>query len=291
MSREAKIGLLVALAFVLVIGLLLSDHVTVATRDAQAPLAATGQSVRNGLTVPGNHLEGVVVPEAEVKVSRPYVSQPTAQQASAVTASAPDPFAEVVVTRSQPTETLAEQATGAATPLDPQAAAEWSHEQPNSTPASTLEQAAAAAGQPVETVESASASAATQLVRVQEYTAQPGDSLGKIARRTMGSDTPDTRSALLKLNPELARNPDLIIAGRAYKIPADAPAAATLDREPARPAAGGRTYTVKPGDVLGTIAQHQLGTSRRWKEIVALNGDLLSDPRDLQVGMVLQLPQ
>ena len=53
MTREAKIGLLVALAFLLVIGILLSDHVTTATRQPQATLAGVQSNIRDGLAAPG----------------------------------------------------------------------------------------------------------------------------------------------------------------------------------------------------------------------------------------------
>ncbi|HLO40178.1 MAG TPA: LysM peptidoglycan-binding domain-containing protein [Phycisphaerales bacterium] len=50
------------------------------------------------------------------------------------------------------------------------------------------------------------------------------------------------------------------------------------------------SYTVKKGDTLGHIAQRELGTSRRSKEILSLNSGMLKTPEDLRVGMVLKLP-
>lgn len=52
----------------------------------------------------------------------------------------------------------------------------------------------------------------------------------------------------------------------------------------------GGTYTVKAGDTLGKIAQTQLGTTKKWKSLMAANSNLLKDPEDLKVGMVLKLP-
>jgi len=48
------------------------------------------------------------------------------------------------------------------------------------------------------------------------------------------------------------------------------------------------TYTVEPGDTLSQIAYRTLGTSKRWREIQALNGNL--DPATLSVGTVLRIP-
>jgi len=48
------------------------------------------------------------------------------------------------------------------------------------------------------------------------------------------------------------------------------------------------TYTVRSGDTLSEIAQAQLGSSRRWREILALNPKL--DPARLLVGDQIALP-
>ena len=53
MTRETKIGLLVGLAFIIVIGILLSDHLTSATEPPQPPLAQAGNDVRRAGAVPG----------------------------------------------------------------------------------------------------------------------------------------------------------------------------------------------------------------------------------------------
>jgi len=53
MTRETKIGLLVGLAFIIVIGILLSDHLSSANDPPQAALGIAGDSVREGVTTPG----------------------------------------------------------------------------------------------------------------------------------------------------------------------------------------------------------------------------------------------
>ena len=47
-------------------------------------------------------------------------------------------------------------------------------------------------------------------------------------------------------------------------------------------------YRVRADDVLTTIAERQLGTLRRYKEIVALNPGV--KPRALTVGSILRMP-
>lgn len=64
---------------------------------------------------------------------------------------------------------------------------------------------------------------------------------------------------------------------------------------PGKPSSGapvapsGRTYTVRGGDTLSSIAQAQLGKASRWPELARLNG--IRDPRSLKVGQRLRLPK
>lgn len=61
------------------------------------------------------------------------------------------------------------------------------------------------------------------------------------------------------------------------------------DTKPATKApAKASTYTVKPGDTLGEIAQRTLGSVRYTDRIVAAND--LDDADDIRVGMVLKIP-
>jgi nucleoid-associated protein YgaU len=99
-----------------------------------------------------------------------------------------------------------------------------------------------------------------------------------------------------------ANRPEAPSASPAFERPArpesdsDRPAGPALasSKTPAKQpdkavaSAPGGTYTVKKGDVLGTIALVTLGTSTRWKEIADLNPDV--DPSRLAVGTVLRLP-
>ncbi len=48
------------------------------------------------------------------------------------------------------------------------------------------------------------------------------------------------------------------------------------------------SYTVRRGDTLSEIAQRQLGTQARWRELLALNPGL--DPQRLREGQTLRLP-
>ncbi|HRQ74044.1 MAG TPA: LysM peptidoglycan-binding domain-containing protein [Phycisphaerales bacterium] len=58
--------------------------------------------------------------------------------------------------------------------------------------------------------------------------------------------------------------------------------------EPQRP--GPTTYTVRKGDTLGEIAQRTLGSSRRMSDLLAANKGRIDDPDDIRAGMVLTIP-
>jgi hypothetical protein len=56
--------------------------------------------------------------------------------------------------------------------------------------------------------------------RTLRYTARPGDTLTSMAVALLGQDTPETRGAIRSNNPTLKANPDKIIVGHTYWIPA-----------------------------------------------------------------------
>lgn len=65
----------------------------------------------------------------------------------------------------------------------------------------------------------------------------------------------------------------------------------TISGATARTAAGAaKTYTFQKGDVLSTVAQKTLGSSRRWQELVDANPSVLDDPDNIPVGTVIKIP-
>ena len=284
MSREAKIGLLVALAFLLVIGLLLSDQVAVATQEPPAPLLVTAQNARGSLSVPGHAPSGPVLPRqidepTTLHVYRPKPPETATQDDLSRSPPAPDDAASGAGSdpigggdsdRGQPVPDGASQTAATKAEVSDTT---WAEGIPQTTAVNTT----SAPGQPPE----------VPVVGVKDHAAVPGDTLGGLAKRYLGSDSPENRGRLAALNPSLAADPDLIVAGRTYRVPADAKAAAEVK---SRPAMAQKTYVVQPGDNLWKIASKQLGSSARRAEIVSLNRDNLPDPDSLQVGQVLRLP-
>ena len=119
------------------------------------------------------------------------------------------------------------------------------------------------------------------------YTWQQGDSFLALSERYFGSK--------LHVNRLLSNNEGLddgdLRAGDQILVPVRAAAAAEKAAPGTTPSGVASTYTVRSGDVLGTISQAVYGTSQSWRKIFDANRDLLADPNRLEVGMVLRIPE
>lgn len=331
MTREAKIGLLVALAFLLVIGILLSDHVTTSLRTPSAALADIEDSIADGMAAPG----AVPAPQTQPRLpERAAAEQETIpfvlpkQPAISVGRGDPGTNAQLPIL-----DQVAQGSTaGTETMWDNPGIAGSGTQVPEqdspltlmgpTDPATALLEDAVSKGAPLELVGGGNAGAQTPVNRsgasamagVKEYTIQPGDSLSKITAKFLGRDNPANRAILYSLNPKLKAHPDRIIVGETCQVPAspdavqnlragttppasagpaaerraaEKPAPARTER-PAAPAS--KSYTVKKGDTLWSIAVKQLGSGARHKEILKLNADKLSSADDIREGMKLKLP-
>jgi nucleoid-associated protein YgaU len=56
-----------------------------------------------------------------------------------------------------------------------------------------------------------------------------------------------------------------------------------------KPASPIKTYTVKSGDSLSSIAQRFLGDREKWRDLHKLNRKVIDDPDNLKVGTVIRL--
>jgi nucleoid-associated protein YgaU len=133
-----------------------------------------------------------------------------------------------------------------------------------------------------------------------QYTAQPGDSVSRMASRLLGSNTKANRDLIIRANPSLQGQGNVVVAGKSYVIPnvpgaAPAPAAG---RTPVRQAASEATargpsftwYTVKENDNLTRIAAEQLGNGNAWSTLLEYNKDILKDGNKLKANMRIRVP-
>ena len=103
--------------------------------------------------------------------------------------------------------------------------------------------------------------------------AAPARSVSGVGRSAQAqTEEPPRKSQTENAKPSVGR-------GRSRERLADA-------EEPVQP-----TYRVRPHDTLRSIARDTLGESRRYREILELNRDLIDDPAHLTPGQVLTLPE
>ena len=118
------------------------------------------------------------------------------------------------------------------------------------------------------------------------HTVTKGETLGDISKSYYG--TTKNWKKIVDANP--GTSPENLKVGQKLVIPevAGAPSNSTSGTtlDAAAPAAG--DYVIKVGDTLSIIAQKELGSKNRWKEIQEANPGL--DPRSLRAGQKIKIP-
>jgi len=284
MTRDHKVALIVGFALVLVVGVLISDHMSAAQEAEMDAAIGSGGNTGDGEVARG--APAAPLPEADAP----------ADPIDAI-AAAPEgtPPGGVLSEALRDREALPERplSTGGAEQADGDPGItdhlQWLRHQwrqfGESPVAAEVDQARLGADGP----------APAERTSVLLHPVQKGESLWTIAEGHYGD------GALWR---ELAAfNDDRVVngavrAGVTLRIPPKpvllgerpAPAsaeAATPAPERKKPA---REYTIKPGDTLGELSQRFLGTVRRQDEIVEMNRDVIDDPDVLPVGETIKIP-
>lgn len=138
-----------------------------------------------------------------------------------------------------------------------------------------------------------------------KYTAQPGDTVSNLAGALPGGNQKINRDAVINANPSLQQNPDRVIAGKTYQIPAqvDAPAPAApataplITHPPIAEADPGEAvhelkYIARAGDTVSTLAATLLGsdTKENRDAIIASNASLQNNPDRVIAGQTYRIP-
>lgn len=124
------------------------------------------------------------------------------------------------------------------------------------------------------------------------WTVKSGETLSEISQEALGSASLWRKIAAA--NPSV--DPNRLSVGTELVLPTGAALAVSAKPttkkvaafKPRAATSAGGSYTVQSGDVLSMIAQRELGSSKRWREIVSLNPSV--DPNRLAVGTQLVLP-
>lgn len=288
MTRETKISLLVGLAFIIVIGILLSDHFRSTQELPRAVLAQVGSAVQSSTDGPGAANPGIsFVSPSEIS---PKQAVPTHDELT----SPPSPVIPSPNNGNRSTDDQANSATApqdhsgdlAENPLNDVARRNGESLEPANVDGST-------SGGDAVTPPPAPAPA---VAGPRQYKAEDGDTVSRMAARFLGENSQSNRQAIIDANPSLQEDPDRVIVGKSYVIPI--PGGNTVASNAVSPdntnstASGAYFYTVKEGDSLWQIANDQLDDPSAVDAIKDLNASILKGPQhDVVIpGMKLRLP-
>ncbi len=320
MTRETKIGLLVGLAFIIVIGILLSDHINSSTDPMRADATETFRSVETSVNAPDARPKGtdVVVAPKQVIPQDPVQtdSQPHQISGQTIVTVGPgkDPSSVELSTRSNNPSIVqsdpVRQNDDNGSSQNAQIANNDQQKQSigsNGVSDGLLNEARkggvnANGGSPVKISDPAPPTAAGA-TSARQVKAEEGDTVSKLAAKYMGGNTKANREAIIKANPTVGADGSKVFTGRTYMIPVVEVAKATPAQptpgptnsqppaqakpEPVAAPPGTTWYTVKENDSLWKIATEQLGSGPRWTEIKELNA---LQSADVRVNMRLKLP-
>jgi len=122
------------------------------------------------------------------------------------------------------------------------------------------------------------------------YVVKPGQNLTDIARDVYGPQHGEEWHRILEANKYKVQNERLIRPDMKLIIPPLEGTESMVARPPLS-LSQESTYTVRPGDTLSDISAKKLGSSQRWRQILDLNRDKLTDEHSLlRPGMILKLP-
>ena len=254
MTRENKLALVVGFGLILLVGILISDHFSVARNQAAAKLGQVVDPLAGTRDAPADLI--ALRPAAEKTQVVPRLAPPPAR-----TDAYDDvrPVASEVVTAIPDTIEMGRPAPPRVG-LDPREAEQLPYTIHVIRDGESLSSICGARfGDP---------SLALELARYNEI------------------DDPDRVRSGDRLRIPSAGD---LVRGR--PAPAPATARAGTNSVPARTADDApSTYTVKKGDVLSEIASRVLGSSRKYLVLYELNRDILDSPDALREGMTLRLP-
>lgn len=294
MTRETKVGLLLGMGLVLLIGIIISDHLAEVQRQTPARLTdfanqAQESLVDNPLLRPNEtgftqHEPADFVNSAK-KMPQPH-RRKRKHPAPAPSQNFTTPFSAVDLPRAWEL---------AHPPLPPNRAVtvELTGNRSANTSLSAKNQ-----GNRLEDPQQVSEPALPPDRTESIHYVQEGENLSTIARMHYGDGTywpilAEVNKDQLIKNNQVSEGTRLIIPKRSDELFntewISSKQAVGVNQTPLKRQRGG-PITVKSGDTLSSLASVHLGNSMKWKHLLQANQDRLDRPEELQVGMTLRLP-
>ena len=278
MTRETKIGLFVGMGVIILIGILISDHLSVAQRQQQPDFGqAFPESRQAGLeTVSG------VLPGTEQPLPAPgqVDARPAAAQ-RAVEAHPPADRLRVDLPKAianLPGEKPVVAPIGSQNVLPPGG---------QTGPFQVVQDQALSQAE----IQKISQRLGTAAANQSTHTVQEGETLSEIARRYYGRTA--EWHTIYDANRVAIGDPDSLKPGTRLTIPnlasANGPSTDQVAAAP-RPRKETAEYTFKRGDTLASVAEEFLGSQGKWRDLHDMNKDRIKDPNRISPGTVIRVP-
>ena len=261
MTKETKVGLLIGMGVILLVGIILTDHLSEARQQQPPKMTDFAGEAQESLTPP-----------------------PPVIEVHGVVQSQPPPVPPAA------TEALAPPATPAAKPAEPN---EPSFVNRAAGVPATLQDSHRDRRTAAFVRSPGRRSAPLTASRI--HVVSSGESLWTIAERAYGNGRYWKR--IKETNPASVANDNTVQVGARLQIPArigpasdSSPQTATARSAETSDQKGWRTVTITTGETLSSLARRFLGDAKRWQVIYDANRDYLTDPDQLTVGLRLRVP-
>jgi nucleoid-associated protein YgaU len=294
MTRENKLALIIGFGLVLVVGILVSDHLS-ARQETADSVAEQREADPLDRIAAADSLTPVEVPSHRVTsdARRPIRLEPTAPAVNSTHMG--DDAVHFPSSEPDIALTATDDRTGRDDVIPQTPFLEEIRNVDLQRPATSDDAAARDAVEPLSFV---------------WYTIQPKESLSKICEKIYGDMNLWPR--LAAFNEDRIPDPNRVRDGVTIRVPTRealvggarvaepsgaAPAGPARESPPPaqdqRNAEAGEftTYIIQAGDTLGEISSRFLGTSRRYREIHELNRDVIPDPDNIVSGRTIRIPR
>lgn len=268
MTRENKLALVIGFGLILFIGILISDHFSVANNQATADL--TRPPIQEKPLVRDPQQMVALVPEIyENRPAEPAPSPESAQMGGMTPPAAESSSSDAA---DRTAELLAMQAEAAGEPSIPPRRPQSG--QPMPTP-----------GREYRTHQLADDETLTAVSLKYYNTAK----LVNAIARFNGIADPNKVRAGHRLNvPDLDELIEATGDTSVLQIVNDTAPPRTTTEAAQQPAY--TSYEIKRGDILSKLASKYMGTGNRWRELYELNKHVIDDPHKLKEGTVIRVP-
>lgn len=310
MTRENKLALVVGFGLILFIGILISDHFSVARNQSSANL--TSREIADPLVARTRNDPDLISVKPEPPITPPLATPDPAVSTSQM---ANEPQQPIEAMSPEQRSMIDRHAT---LPQGQQHIAPPRDVQPVNSlnPQSGSAELTTVAVQNGGTIEipgfvQADEGASINIKDVRFHDVRGGESMFAICKQYYG-DTAlvEALARFNKMNdPGALREgrrlmipPPETLGGKAKPVPGRKPAAQPSDsalrqtavasntpKPDAKNKKPARTYTVKEGDSLSAIAQRLLGDREKWRELVKINSNVIDDPDNIKAGTILRL--